>query len=165
VSDKKTITAIFGDKNSAIRALDYLRGKGARIKNMSALSSEKAVVEAIELEEHIVELTGKSVMTGAAIGASTLSVLALVATSLNGSSAILSSSPLIILLAAAFAGAAAGGLIGGIIGAGIPEVETRLIEEKLEEGNIMIGLKVKPSNVKKFKNLLENTKAESVAVY
>ena len=43
-------------------------------------------------------------------------------------------------LSGAAVGAATGGLIGGLIGLGIPEVEAKIYDRKLREGNFLISV-------------------------
>ncbi|MBX6314363.1 MAG: hypothetical protein IRY99_15840, partial [Isosphaeraceae bacterium] len=51
-------------------------------------------------------------------------------------------------------GAASGGLIGGLIGAGIPEAEARDYATRLERGDILVSVQVPDQEVDRARQLL-----------
>jgi hypothetical protein len=73
---------------------------------------------------------------GAALGGSLGWLAALPALAIPGLGLLLVAGPLL----GAFAGAAAGGAVGVLVGAGIPEDEAKLYEERLKKGGVLVSV-------------------------
>lgn len=169
MSNFKTITAIFNDKESARKALIYLRSQGVKPIDMSVLGSEDSIDKDMDMEfeseQTIAEKGAMGASVGAAVGASALGLTVFTASTLTGGAALLGAGPMISALAGATAGATAGGLIGGFIGIGVPEVEAREIEKKLEEGHVVVGIQAKPEEAERAKKLMDSADGERVVVH
>jgi len=165
----KTVTAIYNNKNEAKNAILHLKSKGIDISNVSILGAEDSIDEDMnmdfESEKSVSEKGASGAALGAAVGASVLALTTFTAATLTGGAALLGAGPLIAALAGGTAGATAGGLIGGFIGIGIPEVEARIIEEKLGEGRIVLGVQVDNDSTEKVKEALQITKGERIVAH
>ncbi|MFT3883633.1 MAG: hypothetical protein QM703_28795 [Gemmatales bacterium] len=132
MSDKsptKMITAVFSDRDHAIRAYDWLRSHGYTIDEISVLMSDKTapLFHAIENEDKVEQrpLPAPGAQTTGAVGATvgaglTGALAAGVGLAFMGVS-IIAGGPLGMALAASIPGAMVGGLLGGLIGYGFPE--------------------------------------------
>ena len=169
MAEQKTVTAIYENKDEAKFAIHYLKNKGIDINKVSILGAEDSIDEDMnmdfESEQSISEKGANGAAVGAAIGASVLGLTTFTAATLTGGAALLGAGPLIAALAGATAGATAGGLMGGFVGIGIPEVEARIIEEKLGEGHIVLGVQVDSDGAEQVKEALVNTKGDRVVAH
>jgi hypothetical protein len=94
------------------------------------------------------------VTAGGAIGG-TLGLLAGIgALAIPGLGPFIAAGPIMAALSGAAAGAAVGGVTGALIGMGIPEVEAKMYEGKLREGNILLSIHVEDGD--------ERTRAKKV---
>ena len=82
--------------------------------------------------------------TGAATGGVSGGVLGLLAgigaLAIPGVGPLIAAGPIMAALSGAAVGATTGGIVGGLIGLGIPEIEAKRYEEKLQSGNYLIAV-------------------------
>jgi hypothetical protein len=85
------------------------------------------------------------------------------ALAIPGIGPFIAAGPIIAALSGAAVGAAVGGVAGGLIGLGIPELEARLYEGKLKEGNFLISVHTEDSEqVDRAKEIFKRAGARDV---
>jgi len=152
-------TGMYDDRASAENAVARLHEMGYTADDISVMMDDKT--KARDFAEH----TGSKATTGAATGAAiggglgaivagltaTGSVAAIVGT--GGAATPFVAGPLAAALAGLGAGGAAGGILGAPIGAGIPEHRAKQYEERLGKGGILLGVKPKPDNRERLRDV------------
>jgi len=110
----------------------------------------------------------EGVATGATTGGVAGGVFGLLAgigaLAIPGVGPLIAAGPIMAALSGAAVGAAAGGVVGGLIGLGIPEIEAKIYESKLREGNYLIAVHAHSSEEeKRAKKIFEVENAENIA--
>jgi hypothetical protein len=86
------------------------------------------------------------------------------ALAIPGVGPLIAAGPLMAALSGAAAGAAVGGIAGGLIGLGIPEIEARAYEGKINGGNLLIAVHTDNSETeKRTKEIFEANKAHDIS--
>jgi len=156
-SERRMMTGLFKDRESAERAYNYLHDRGYTKDEINLIMSDetrkKHFIEAkgeTEIGTKAMEGAGKGSAIGGAVGA-VAGVIAALGTSLviPGLGLVIAG-PIAIGLAGAGAGGFTGGLIGALIGWGIPEERARLYEDKVKEGGIVLGVNPKDHTDEEF---------------
>jgi hypothetical protein len=78
--------------------------------------------------------------TGALVGGTIGWLSGVGAIAVPGLGALVAAGPILATLSAATAGATVGGLAGALVGYAVPELEAKLYEGKLEDGNFLISV-------------------------
>lgn len=78
--------------------------------------------------------------TGGVIGGALGWIAGIGALAIPGFGPFIAAGPIMAALSGAAIGATAGGVAGGLIGMGIPEIEAKRYEGKLQDGNILISV-------------------------
>ena len=168
MSSTKRVTAIFDNKMQALKAIDRLETVGYSEKNISMLVSENTWKSSknIEIEKNTKVPTG--VATGATAGGLTGAIVAgLTATgaiAITGGAGLLAAGPIVSALAGAGAGGATGGIVGGLIGLGIPEVEAKLVDSELANGNVLLNIETDKDRVDDLKESLDGLEPKNISV-
>jgi len=168
MSSTKRVTAIFDNKMQALKAIDRLETVGYSDKNISMLVSENTWKSSknIEIEKNTKAPTG--VATGATAGGLTGAIVAgLTATgaiAITGGAGLLAAGPIVSALAGAGAGGATGGIVGGLIGLGIPEVEAKLVDSELANGNVLLNIETDKDRVDDLKESLDGLEPKNISV-
>ena len=105
--------------------------------------------------------------TGAATGGVAGGVLGLLAgigaLAIPGVGPFIAASPIMAALSGAALGATAGEIVGGLIGLGIPEIEAKRYEEKLQKGNYLLSVHVDNDDQEdRAKRIFKDHKAEDI---
>ena len=160
--EKKVVTAVFPDRESAERAYASAVSRGYGENDISMVMSEDTRNKHFQKGDERIELdrgnkAGKGAATGGAIGG-TLGAAAGAIAAIGYSLVIpglglIVAGPLAAGLAGAGAGAAAGSLVGALAGVGVPEDKVKVYEERVKKGDILLG--VHPRNVEDV-DYLEN---------
>ena len=160
--EKKVVTAVFPDRESAERAYASAVTRGYGENDISMVMTQETRDKHFQKGDERIELdrgnkSGKGAATGGAIGG-TLGAAAGAIAAIGYSLVIpglglIVAGPLAAALAGAGAGAATGGLVGALVGAGIPEDKVKVYEERIKGGHILVG--VHPRNVEDV-DYLEN---------
>lgn len=105
--------------------------------------------------------------TGAAAGGATGGVLGLLAgigaLAIPGVGPFIAAGPIMAALSGAAIGATTGGIVGGLIGMGIPEVEAKMYEEKLNTGNYLIAVHAHDGDEeKRAKEIFKSADADDI---
>ncbi len=141
------VTGMFPDRESAERAYNTAAERGYTKDDVSVIMSDDtrkkyytgAVKETV-IGTKAAEGAGKGSAIGGTIGAA-IGIIAAVGTSLviPGLGLIIAG-PLAAGIAGAGAGGVTGGIIGALIGAGIPEARSKIYEEGVKKGHIVLGV-------------------------
>ncbi|AEJ39869.1 hypothetical protein TPY_1688 [Sulfobacillus acidophilus TPY] len=156
----KTVVGTFRDHESAERAVHALEKRGVPEKDISVVAREHGHVESGHPEGHMHNLSsgiGWGSATGGAIGL--LASAGLLA--IPGVGPILAAGP----LAATLTGAAAGGLVGGLMDYGIPSEESKKLEERVKEGDVLVMVRSDNPEVDKAKDLFHEHGAVDIYVH
>jgi uncharacterized membrane protein len=155
----RTVVGMFDKRESAERAIKRLMDQG--IDRDSISIAMKDVREATSISEatgtHDLSAEGATAgaISGAGVGA--LVGIALVGSTvlLPGLGTFLIGGPIAAALTGAGIGAASGGLIGGLIGAGIPEDEAHHYAAGIEKGGIFVSAHVPENQVAEARRIFD----------
>ncbi|NNL84935.1 MAG: hypothetical protein HKP27_04745 [Myxococcales bacterium] len=151
------VSSVFGNREEAELAVDRLIANGCDRSDISILMSDGTRGRDFHMEQNTKAPEGAA--TGGVIGG-TLGALVAglvgVGTVATGGAGIVAAGPIVAALAGGGAGAATGGLIGGLIGAGMPEHEAKVNSERLEKGDILVGVDAHDDRVSKIEDILSN---------
>ncbi len=166
----KAFKAVLGVVNTQQHAQNVaiaLKGAGFRPDDISALLPDRSGTRDFAHENNT------KAPEGAVVGASagsilggTLGVLAGVgALAIPGVGPLIAAGPILAALSGMAAGGAVGGLAGGLVGLGIPEVEAKQYEGKLQSGNILMSVHVDDNDWRtKAKDVLTALGATDISV-
>jgi hypothetical protein len=137
------VTALFRSRMTAEQAVDSLLRAGFRREDVSVLMSETTHGRefGIVTRSKAGEGAAAGAATGGAVGA-VLAALAAVGSLAIPGIGLIAAGPIVAALAGAGAMGAAGSLVGGLIGAGIPEHEAKFFGPEVERGGILVGVHV-----------------------
>lgn len=101
--------------------------------------------------------------TGGILGGALGWIAGIGALAIPGVGPFIAAGPIMAALGGAAIGAAVGGVAGGLIGLGIPELEAKRYEGKIQEGNILISVHTESSEeVAKAKEIFAACGAEDI---
>jgi len=143
----KVITATFESNNNAAGALESLVAHGFDSGGISLIASEEFDHENFGVETHSKLAEGAAI--GAGVGGAAVALVAgltAVGAVATGGLGIVAAGPLVAALAGAGAGAAGGSVLGGLVGAAIPEHEIKHYEDAIKKGHVMIGVNCSDSD-------------------
>jgi hypothetical protein len=162
-------TAVFCITQSRIQAeriIERLNTSGFAYSDISAIMSDNEPNRDIG---HIKATKApEGSVTGAATGGIAGSVFGLLAgmgaLAIPGVGPFVAAGPILSALSGAAIGAATGGVVGGLIGLGIPEIEAKIYEEKLKNGNFLIAVHTHTDgDIERVKEIYRAEKAEDIA--
>ena len=150
MNESSWVTGVFSDRTSAERAYEQLAESGYDAEQINVLMSEETRKRQFAENGSETELGNKAAEgagVGGAIGGTVGAIaaaLAAVGTSLVvPGMGLVVAGPLAAALAGAGAGAATGGLVGALVGWRIPEEHLKRYEERLRNGDILLGFEPK----------------------
>lgn len=144
--EKSWVTGLFSDRESAERAYGDLTQNGYDAKDINVVMSEEARKRHFPeggAETELGTKAGEGAGIGGAIGGTVGAIAAAIAA--LGTSLVIPglglvvAGPLAAALAGAGAGAATGGLVGALVGWRIPEEHVKRYEERIKQGDILLG--------------------------
>lgn len=149
--NRKVVTGLFYDRDSAERAYRSLSDRGYDSKDLNLVMADETRRTHFPDDAGVTTELGTKAAEGAGIGGAIGGTLGavLAAVTAAGSSIALPglglviAGPLAAAAAGAGAGAATGGLLGALIGWGIPEERVKRYESGLKEGGILMGVKAR----------------------
>ena len=162
----KSIYAIATSQTQAEQIVTNLTSAGFSSNDISVLFPDKETTHEFSHEKNTKAPEGA--VTGAATGGvvgGTLGLLAGIgALAIPGVGPLIAAGPLLAALSGAAAGATVGGIAGGLIGLGIPEIEAKRYESRVNEGNILISVHaVDGDEVDRAKEILKAAGAEDIS--
>ena len=136
-----TIFGIVPTMNQATDLVNNLKTAGFSADDISVLFPDKQGTREFAHEQHTKAPEGAAagVTAGGALGGLLGLLAGLGALAIPGASPFIAAGPLLAALSGGAVGAAVGGVTGALVGLGIPEMEARLYEGKLKEGNILVA--------------------------
>jgi hypothetical protein len=150
MNESSWVTGLFSDRNSAERAYDRLTESGYGSEDINVLMSEETRKRQFtsngvetELGSKAAEGAGVGGAIGGTVGAIAAALAALGTSLVIPGLGLVVAGPLAAAIAGAGAGAATGGLVGALVGWRIPEEHVKRYEERLREGDILIGFEPK----------------------
>ena len=134
------LTALYETPKRAADAVRALEAAGIPSDDISLLIGDHFDRDAFTVETHskLSEGVAAGAVTGGALGALIAGLTAVGAFATGGG--LLVAGPIVAALAGAGAGATGGGVLGGLIGATMPEHEVKHYEDALEKGSVMVGV-------------------------
>jgi len=131
----------------AERLVVALRGAGFPEKHVSIIYPDTTGTHHVGLEHSTKAPEGLAagVATGGLTGGVVGWLAGLGAIVVPGAGALLAAGPIVAALAGAAVGGAGGSLVGALLGLGIPEIETKVYEDRLHKGDILVCVHVEDS--------------------
>lgn len=162
----KSVYAIATSHLQAEQIVNNLSAAGFSTNDISVLFPDKGTTHEFSHEKNTKAPEGA--VTGAATGGvlgGTLGLLAGIgALAIPGVGPLIAAGPLLAAMSGAAAGATVGGIAGGLIGLGIPEIEAKRYENRVNEGNILISVHaVDGDEVNRAKEILKAAGAEDIS--
>jgi hypothetical protein len=145
-SNRRLVTGMFSDRDSAERAYTSINSRGYTQDDVHVMMTDKArdthfgTTVKTELGNKALEGAGTGSAIGTTLGAIAGAVAAIGTNLVLPGLGLVIAGPLAAGLAGAGAGAATGGIIGALIGAGIPEERAKIYEDGVKKGNIVLGV-------------------------
>lgn len=127
-----------------------LKDAGFMAEDISALFPDRGGTRdfAHEANTKAPEGAAAGMTTGGVLGGGLGWLVGIGALAIPGLGPLIAAGPIMAALAGVAAGAAVGGLTGTLIGMGMPEIEAKLYEGKIRDGNILISVHTDDSNHK-----------------
>ena len=154
----RTVVGLFDERAEAEAAIRRLQADGVDRDSISVAMKDVREATAISDATGVGDLSGEGatagLVSGAGVGA--LIGIALVGSTvlLPGIGTVLIGGPIAAALTGAGIGAASGGLIGGLIGAGIPEEEAQHYSAGIERGHILVSVQASDNEVARARQIL-----------
>ncbi len=144
---KTSIFCIATSRLQADQIVDKLKSASFSNNDISALFADKSTSHEFAHEKNTKapEGTVTGVGTGGVIGGALGWIAGIGALAIPGFGPFIAAGPIMAALSGAAIGAAVGGIAGGLIGMGIPELEAKRYEGRLQEGNILISVHTESS--------------------
>lgn len=167
-SEKRMLTGLFRDRDSAERAYRGLNDRGYGKEDVNLLMSDDTRKKYFsekdtELGSKAWEGAGKGAAIGGGVGATLAAIAAIGTTLALPGIGLLIAGPIAAALAGGGAGALTGGLVGALVGAGIPEEHAKHYEKGIREGGIVMGVNPRtPEDADYFEKDWRTNKAESL---
>ncbi|MCC7383180.1 MAG: hypothetical protein IT384_15180 [Deltaproteobacteria bacterium] len=155
--DERALYALFDSADEMERAFDDLIAAGISVDDISLLMTEETHDRGFKaLEKH---RTREGAAAGGAVGVTLggiLGGLTVLGATFTGGIGILVVGPVLAL-------AAAGSVVGGLIGHGIPEEETKRLHDALHQGKAMLAVHThKPGQIATVEGILGRYHGEDV---
>lgn len=146
------VSALYHTEDEACRAVDALLDAGFDRDRVSVLMSHERREQLTQPQrDHLDQGSrlgrtplrreahpGQGAAAGGALGAMVGGIVALASLGVPGG--VIVAGPIAALFAGAGAGAVGGGLLGALAGAGVPEQEARVYDERIRHGDILVGV-------------------------
>jgi hypothetical protein len=166
MSKNKVVLGIVDTQMQAEAIVQRLNSANFAASDISAIFPDKRGTKDFA-HEHNTKAPEGAVVGGASGGllGGTLGLLAGIgALAIPGLGPFIAAGPLMAALSGAAAGAAVGSITGALVGLGIPEIEAKKYEGKLQGGNILIAVHVDDSaEEKRAKEVLASEGAHDIS--
>lgn len=162
----KSVYAIATSGPQAAQIVDNLTLAGFSPNDISVLFPDKDSTHEFSHEKNTKapEGTVAGVAAGGVLGGALGLLAGIGALAIPGVGPLIAAGPLMAALSGAAAGATVGGIAGALIGLGIPEIEAKRYETRVNEGNILISVHaVDGDEVDKAKKILSDAGAEDIS--
>ncbi len=158
------VLGIYENPASAAAAVNTLNAQGIRDEYISLIVADNVDREGFAVESHSKMAEGVALggTGGAALGALVAGLTA-VGTVATGGLGLLAAGPVVAAFTGAGLGATAGGLTGGLIGANVPEVELKAVNDALDKGSVVVAVDAHDKDRKRAaKEIFDATDAKKV---
>jgi hypothetical protein len=138
----KSVFCIASSHPQAEKIVDTLKSANFSNNDISVLFADKGTTRDFAHEKHTKAPEGivAGAGTGTLIGGTLGWIAGIGALAIPGVGPFIAAGPIMAALGGAAIGAAAGSIAGGLIGLGIPEIQAKRYEGKVQEGNILISV-------------------------
>lgn len=147
MSKNKSVFGIVKTRPEAEGLVADLQAAGFSTGDISVLFPDKGATRDFAHEQSTKAPEGAII--GSGVGGIAGGVIGLLAgigmIALPGLGALIAAGPVMAVLSGAAVGAAAGSLAGALIGLGIPEIQAKLYEGKIKDGNILVAVHTEDS--------------------
>jgi len=139
---QKSVFCLATSRTQADEIVDQLKAANFSSNDISALFADQHTSHDFAHEKHTKAPEGAvaGAGTGGVIGGALGWIAGIGVLAIPGFGPFIAAGPVMAVLSGAAIGAAVGGIAGGLIGMGIPELEARRYEGKLQDGNILISV-------------------------
>jgi hypothetical protein len=139
---KKSVFCIATTRGQVDRIVDQLKSAHFSHSDISVLFPDKGTTRDFAHEKNTKAPEGAvaGAGTGGVVGGALGWIVGIGALAIPGVGPFIAAGPILAALSGAALGAAAGGIAGGLIGLGIPELEAKLYEGKVKDGNILLSV-------------------------
>ncbi len=169
-SEKRMLTGLFRDRDSAERAYRSMNDRGYGKDDINLLMSDDTRKKYFSDSDKDTELgskawegAGKGAAIGGGVGATLAAIAAIGTTLALPGLGLLIAGPIAAAIAGGGAGALTGGVVGALVGAGIPEEQAKHYEKGIKEGGIVMGVNPRTTeDADYFENDWRTNKAESL---
>jgi hypothetical protein len=140
---------------------DMLKAARFSSTDISVLFPDKGTTRDFAHEMHTKAPEGA--VTGGLVGGALGWIAGIAALAIPGLGPFIAAGPLMVALSGAAVGAAVGGIAGGLIGLGIPEIQAKCYEGKVQAGNILIAVHTEnPLEIAQAKDIFAHAGAEDI---
>jgi hypothetical protein len=138
----KSVFCIASNREHADRIVDRLRSESFSNNDISVLFPDKTTTRDFAHEKNTKAPEGAmaGAGTGGVLGGALGWIAGIGALAIPGVGPFIAAGPIIAALSGAAVGAAVGGIAGGLVGLGIPEIEAKRFEGKVNAGNVLISV-------------------------
>ncbi|MCD6052046.1 MAG: hypothetical protein K0Q55_3464 [Verrucomicrobia bacterium] len=164
---KKSVFCIATTRHQAEQIVDRLKVANFSNNDISVLFPDKDTTRDFAHEKSTKApegaLTGAS--TGGIVGGTLGWIAGIGALAIPGVGPFIAAGPIMAALSGAAIGAALGGIAGGLMGLGIPEIEAKRYEGKVNAGNLLISVHTENSKeIDQAKDIFTAAGAEDICV-
>jgi hypothetical protein len=162
---KKSVFCIATSRDQADRIVDRLKIANFSNNDISVLFPDKDTTRDFAHEKNTKAPEGAvaGAGTGGVLGGALGWIAGIGALAIPGVGPFIAAGPIMAALSGAAIGAAAGGIAGGLIGMGIPELEAKRYEGKLQDGNLLISVHTESSDdIRRAKEIFSAAGAQDI---
>ncbi len=162
---KKSVFCIATSRLQADQIVDQLKDTHFSGNDISALFADSSTNRDFAHEKSTKAPEGAvtGAGTGGVIGGALGWIAGIGALTLPGVGPFIAAGPIMAALSGAAIGATVGGITGGLIGLGIPEIEAKRYEGKLQDGNILISVHTaNPEEITCARDIFTHAGAENI---
>src|SRR6185295_1267938 len=139
---ERAVLCIVNQRAQAERIVEDLRGAGFQPGDISVLFPDKQGTKDFAHEQNTKAPEGAAAgaATGGLAGGGLGWLVGIGSLAIPGVGPFIAAGPILAALSGAAVGAAVGGLTGALVGMGIPELEAKRYEGKLQDGHVLISV-------------------------
>ena len=161
----KAVFCIADSVAQAEQIVDSLKASGFYPDDISLLFPDKNMTRDFAYEKNTKAPEGATAGAGAGglLGGALGWLVGIGALTLPGVGPFIAAGPVLVALSGAAVGGAIGGIAGALIGMGIPEIEAKLYESKIQSGHILISVHTEnPDEIHKARGIFDALKAHDI---
>lgn len=157
------IVGIFKDSKDAGNVVSEFKGKGLTDEiTVVAKESVARDTKVHEIQKDISEGATTGAVAGATVGG-LAGLLAGVASFVVPGVGLLVFGPLATVLTGIAGGALSGGLVGALVDYGVPEEKAKLYEQRLQAGEVVVGVTTGQMNANEVMEIMQRNNAEEIS--